>query len=201
SEFLDKVHQMLASAHAALGPLAEHHREYTVRNANVPRLREGGTQLTSREIFGDLLADDHAHAGMKKAIHSKDDVDKLLADTLSGVLPQKKKGGTGPGTTPVPAAPPKPKTEPGNRDIDKLLADLTMSRRPKPAPPPSAGATPAAVVRSPISQPAQAEQPTVPEEEPTDGVRFGQYVLLDRIASGGMAEVWKARMRGVEGFQ
>ncbi|PYQ36139.1 MAG: hypothetical protein DMF57_01005 [Acidobacteria bacterium] len=201
SEFLDKVQQMLASAHAALGPLAEHHREYTVRHANVPRLSEGGTQLTSREIFGDLLADDHAHAGMKKAIHSKDDVDKLLADTLSGVLPQKKKGGTGPGTTPVPAAPPKPKTEPGNRDIDKLLADLTMSRRPKPAPPPSAGATPAAVIKSPISQPAQAEQPTVPEEEPTDGVRFGQYVLLDRIASGGMAEVWEARMRGVEGFQ
>jgi TonB family protein len=199
SEFLGKVQQMLSRA--ASGPLAEHHREYTVRHANVPRLSEGGTQLTSREIFGDLLADDHAHAGMKKAIHSKDDVDKLLADTLSGVLPQKKKGGTGPGTTPEPAAPPKPKTGPGNRDIDKILADLTMTRRPKPATPPSAAATPAAVVNAPISQPAQAPQPPVPEEEPTDGVRFGQYVLLEKIASGGMAEVWKARMRGVEGFQ
>ncbi len=31
--------------------------------------------------------------------------------------------------------------------------------------------------------------------------RFGQYTLLERIAAGGMAEVWKARMRGVEGFQ
>ena len=31
--------------------------------------------------------------------------------------------------------------------------------------------------------------------------QFGQYALLDRIAVGGMAEVWKARMRGVEGFQ
>ena len=30
---------------------------------------------------------------------------------------------------------------------------------------------------------------------------FGQYTLLDRIAVGGMAEVWKARMKGVEGFQ
>ncbi|HSM14490.1 MAG TPA: TonB family protein [Thermoanaerobaculia bacterium] len=30
---------------------------------------------------------------------------------------------------------------------------------------------------------------------------FGQYTLLERIAVGGMAEVWKARMRGVEGFQ
>lgn len=34
-----------------------------------------------------------------------------------------------------------------------------------------------------------------------DGQRFGQYTLLDRIAVGGMAEVWKARMSGVEGFQ
>ncbi len=33
------------------------------------------------------------------------------------------------------------------------------------------------------------------------GERFGQYTLLDKIAAGGMAEVWKARMRGVEGFQ
>ncbi len=30
---------------------------------------------------------------------------------------------------------------------------------------------------------------------------FGQYTLLERIAVGGMAEVWKARMKGVEGFQ
>lgn len=34
-----------------------------------------------------------------------------------------------------------------------------------------------------------------------DGDRFGHYRLLDRIAIGGMAEVWKARMSGVEGFQ
>jgi TonB family protein len=31
--------------------------------------------------------------------------------------------------------------------------------------------------------------------------RFGQYTLLDRIAVGGMAEVWKARSTGIEGFQ
>ena len=33
------------------------------------------------------------------------------------------------------------------------------------------------------------------------GRRFGQYTLLDRIAVGGMAEVWKARSTGIEGFQ
>src|SRR5690606_18195641 len=30
---------------------------------------------------------------------------------------------------------------------------------------------------------------------------FGPYTLLERIAVGGMAELWKARMKGVEGFQ
>ena len=34
-----------------------------------------------------------------------------------------------------------------------------------------------------------------------DGETFGDYTLLDRIAVGGMAEVWRARRRGVEGFQ
>ena len=37
-------------------------------------------------------------------------------------------------------------------------------------------------------------KPAVPEQ-------FGAYTLLDRVALGGMAEVWKARMKGVEGFQ
>ncbi len=47
------------------------------------------------------------------------------------------------------------------------------------------------------TQRIETVRPPVPE-----GPReFGQYTLLERIATGGMAEVWKARMRGVEGFQ
>jgi TonB family protein len=75
------------------------------------------------------------------------------------------------------------------------LEELTRTRRPgkpakaaaaKPAPAPDAAAT----VRIPV--PAEAVQP---------GQKFGQYTLLERIAVGGMAELYKARMRGVEGFQ
>ncbi|MEM6792388.1 MAG: protein kinase [Acidobacteriota bacterium] len=33
------------------------------------------------------------------------------------------------------------------------------------------------------------------------GVPFGDYRLLERVAVGGMAEVWRAQRRGVEGFQ
>ncbi len=49
--------------------------------------------------------------------------------------------------------------------------------------------------------PEKPEPAKAPPEEPTDGTAFGDYTLLDRIAVGGMAEVWRARRRGVEGFQ
>ena len=35
----------------------------------------------------------------------------------------------------------------------------------------------------------------------TGGLRFGKYVLLDRLAVGGMAEIFLARQEGVEGFE
>ena len=72
------------------------------------------------------------------------------------------------------------------------LEELTKTRRPgKPAKAAAAAAVdPAATVRIPVA--AEAVQP---------GQKFGQYTLLERIAVGGMAELYKARMRGVEGFQ
>ena len=156
-DFLSKVHQMLG------------------------RL-EG--QLTSDQIFGDVFEETHAPA--KKPMNSKDDIDKLVETTLSGVM-----------KNPAPA--PKPKTQPGSAELDKLIADLTMTSRPKKVPQVAVQEekVPIAV---PVFSPAPAPPP-VEEEEPTDGVRFGQYVLLEKIATGGMAEVWKARMKGVEGFQ
>src|SRR5207245_1457367 len=132
-------------------------------------------------------------AASKKTMNSRNEVDKLLADTLSGVMKKKE-------VTPPPT---KPKTPPGSAELDKLIADLTMTSRPKrPVPQPIEDKVPISQpVFSPAPAPAPAAAPAVEEEEPTDGTRFGQYVLLEKIATGGMAEVWKARMRGVEGFQ
>ena len=49
---------------------------------------------------------------------------------------------------------------------------------------------------------AEPEPPPRTGDSPTAaGQLFGHYTLLERIAVGGMAEVWKARMDGVAGFQ
>jgi TonB family protein len=185
----------------------------------------GVGQLTSNEIFGDILEESAiAHPASRKPSHPREDVEQMLDRTLAGVMGKKS-----------PAA--KPKTMPGTSDLDKRLQDtlsgLEKSARrtspgttavphpapahpapahpapaPTPIPPPAPKPEPLRPSENvPMSQPVfppaaiAAAVPAIPEEEPTDGIRFGQYVLLEKIATGGMAEVWKARMRGVEGFQ
>src|SRR5437868_744347 len=78
SEFLGKVQQMLG-----------------VRAAS-PATAGG---LTSNEIFGDLLEEGSPSGARKTAMKPKDDVDKMLADTLAGMMPQKK---TSSGQVPTP---------------------------------------------------------------------------------------------------
>ncbi|HEX8169739.1 MAG TPA: TonB family protein [Thermoanaerobaculia bacterium] len=248
TEFLGKVQQMLgvrASA-PAFDP------DMTVRD-EMPVTQ----QLTSSEIFGDLVDDDSKPAKKTMASKPNNDIDKMLADTLSGVRPARKAEPTvavpmppqqppappaaAPAPPPQPAAA-KPRTQSGSTSLDKMLSDtlsgLEKTARkqsgsiprpnvpstppPAPAPPPAAPpqqpnpkfnterlSTSAYVPdRVPVSQPVVPQPPAptpevapFPEDEPSDGTKFGQYVLVEKIATGGMAEVWKARMRGVEGFQ
>jgi TonB family protein len=199
----------------------------------------GGTgdatmQLTSSEIFGDLV-DEEKPAPRKPSTGSRTsgDVDKMLSDTLGGMMPKRRE------SPPTVAAPKPSAASRTSSDIDKMLSD-TLSGLEKtgrrttgggtaaPGRPPAAGAAAApqpdpakterfdtakmqAYVpnrtepdRVPVSQPVLT--PPQPErvfedDEASDGIKFGQYVLIEKIATGGMAEVWKARMRGVEGFQ
>lgn len=108
------------------------------------------------------------------------------------------RGGTSPGTAPArPAAPRAPEPLPFTAPIPA----------PVPAPAPASVAPPdpipAPIGASVVLDPAVTQRIPVFADEGNDqpGERFGQYTLLERIAVGGMAEVWKARMRGVEGFQ
>lgn len=133
--------------------------------------------------------------------------------------------------SPAPLPPPKrSRTEDEDLDallssklnIDRPRPRPTQVATPRPtASPPAASAEPppplaAPTVSSQIVAPAPAAPPSsvasagmatqrisMSELSGSDpkGPAFGQYILLDKIAVGGMAEVWKARMRGVEGFQ
>src|SRR5688572_19238494 len=158
-------------------------------------------QLTSDDIFGDILDERPAQpASIPRKHNTTGDIDKLLADTLGGVMP--KRTATSPGTVA------KPKTA---AELDKILNDSLSGLEkkkvspknephvPSPQPPvtaPGAGQPPPASPFVSIDSASAKDEP-----EPTDGVSFGQYVLLEKIATGGMAEVWKARKRGEEGFQ
>jgi CheY-like chemotaxis protein len=216
-EFLGKVQQMLGLP-AGMPALDD----FTVRATP-------SSGLTSTEIFGDLVDDDKPT--VKKPTASRTgDVDKMLADTLAGMMPSRRKEAAAAPTvvnTPLPQSGPQVKPKTATGDLDKRLSDTlsgieksarrntgsgTAPRPATPAPPPPAEPPNPrfntekmkAYVpdRVPVSQPVLApEPPKVEEEEVVDGVKFGQYVLVEKIATGGMAEVWKARMRGVEGFQ
>jgi TonB family protein len=228
-EFLGKVQQMLGIRGDL--PVLD---DFTVR----PSASNPG--LTSTEIFGDILDDDNKPVA-KKTVSTRTatgDVDKMLADTLSGLMPSRRKEPVSQPVTPPAPAPPRPAPQTGpqqarprtgesSAELDKRLHDTlsgleksarkntgggTAPRPAAPAPEPPPTVPPRfntekmkAYVpdRVPVSQPVftAPEPPKVEEEEVVDGVKFGQYVLIEKIATGGMAEVWKARMRGVEGFQ
>ncbi len=216
SDFLGKVQQMLGIA--ATPPAAAPNPDAVV-HATAP----AAGQLTSNEIFGDLLADDKPAAAAKKNVDVTGDVDKMLESTLAGMMPQRRTSPGVPRPATTPGSEPRPKAQPGAAELDKIVHDtlsgLERAPRPKstppavpetPAPPPQHPIAPAPPIADkvplsspllPKAAPQPDEKPAEEEQEAVDGIRFGQYVLLEKIATGGMAEVWKARMRGVEGFQ
>jgi TonB family protein len=114
-------------------------------------------------------------------------------------------------STAVRKAPPKIMGDFDFSELEELAR--TGVRKPEPARPaePAApvlrpAAPPPPIRRSVLAEPANAAAtqriPVMGLDDLAEpGERFGQYTLLERIAAGGMAEVWKARMRGVEGFQ
>src|SRR5262249_1496659 len=151
----------------------------------------GEHTLTSNEIFGDLLDErSPSLSATRRPMKPTDDVDKLLADTLGGVMPQKKKEAPA-----APPAPPKPKTDfdkalqappPGlEKNARKTVAGATPVPPSQPAPAPP---KPSTITPSPPSSPFNTEKITlaspilaatpapspVDDEEPADGIRFGQ---------------------------
>jgi len=188
----------------------------TGQGAKAARLPAGAaSRLTSTDIFSDLLdelgrdasgpsvkpppARPAASAAAAAAAAPDGEVERRLRDTLSGVRPM---GRAAAPPTPASAAASEPVTRPGAsrastaEDIDRMLSETLRIKIPRskptvPAAAPPAGTTPGSSRRP---EPAEAVAGAGPD-------RFGQYELLERIASGGMAELFRARRTGVEGFQ
>jgi len=163
-------------------------------------------------LSGLLGSSEKPKAAPRKAKPAGGGVDELLSRTLSGLdVTDKPKRTPAPAPPPKPAAtpppaaakpekpapprkatPPPPPPEPPKRPSRELdLSSLDQLAHPKAKEPER---TPDAFSTQRVPVPAALLGKPAPSE-------FGQYTLLERIAVGGMAEVWKARMKGVEGFQ
>jgi TonB family protein len=136
-------------------------------------------------------ADEAGPARRARPTRSSDtDVDEVLRSSLADVLDRK----------PIQ----RPSREPSRTPTAEQLLDDTLSglqvkvRREPPVEPVTV--TPAAPGPPAPSPAAEAAPPAA--AAPLDrGTAFGSYELLEPIATGGMAEVYRARMRGMEGFE
>jgi TonB family protein len=195
----------------------------TDKEAKTVRIPTGA--LTSSDIFSDLLEElgrEATDAGVRPVAKAPappaapvaraadaDEIERRLRDTLSGVT-----GSPKPAPAPRPPSPAVPKAPPPRKTsedaIDRMISEtlkipIPRAKETSPGTPVRADATPSRA----DATPARADQtPTGSRRaEPREAVipegpdRFGQYELLSKIASGGMAEVFRARRTGVEGFQ
>lgn len=93
-----------------------------------------------------------------------------------------------------------PREDTGGASVDELLSqtlsglEVKIPKRERPAAPKPPSRAEESKVEVP--RPASLAKGPLPS-----GTPFGQYQLESLIATGGMAEVFKARMQGVEGFQ
>ena len=104
---------------------------------------------------------------------------------------------------PAPAPPPAPRAAPQAvpPPPPRVEPPAPLPFTPPAAPAPPLASAPVPTGASVVGGLDAAATQRIPVFTDDGGERFGQYTLLERIAIGGMAEVWKARMRGVEGFQ
>lgn len=167
-------------------------------------------KLTSEDLFGEFIeekpqapkaekkegVDDLLHKTLSSISPEKPkktegipkletDIDKKLTETLSGIqIPPKPKK-----TVQIPKEEP-PKVEVEKPKIEEIKPKIEVKEEPK-------------IVEKIIEEVKPKEKPKeeeipVPEEKEE---RFGNYLLIEKLGTGGMAEIYKAKMEGVEGFQ
>src|SRR5262245_26234333 len=195
---------------AALASAAES-TDLASRTVRIPALDISKPQvaLTSSDIFSDVRQEVGGQtaastpAAPGRAMDTEEAVEKRLRDTLSGILNPRP---TPRSETTPPAGPARFSTD---TEIERMISDtlsgIKMGARAKPGtspgtpvPTPAAGTpAPPSFTSAPVSRP----EPSHVSVSTSGPDRFGAYEILERIAAGGMAELYKARRSGVEGFQ
>ncbi len=133
-------------------------------------------------------------------------LEKKLSTTLSGLKAaaagRPASAAAKPVEIPKPPAVAKAPEPPRKPEPYKIPEQPRLEEPPKPQAP---AAAPVAVPAPPPPEPRvevkPAAQPVAEKEAPQEGINFGQYLFLSKIATGGMAELFKAKRKGVEGFE
>ncbi|PWT87509.1 MAG: hypothetical protein C5B54_12240, partial [Acidobacteria bacterium] len=182
----------------------------------------GESVFTSEDLFTDVIASVERELQSQKFIAKEQEasvappaepqkqkeaavpaLEKKIHDTLSGIIKDKPKAEP---AAAKPAAPPVTKpAEPAAKPAPVKPEPLKAKEAPKPEPPkPEIKPDTGAAAKAAPAPPAKAPEamPAVAVAAPTgEGINFGQYLLLSKIATGGMAELFKAKRKGVEGFE
>ncbi|HEY0591920.1 MAG TPA: TonB family protein, partial [Thermoanaerobaculia bacterium] len=172
---------------AAPAPGASHPAPASVPAPEAPPAAEGGPPRALDDEIDLLLSQTLVSLKKKKEAARAESpiakIDKLVEDTLSGIHRSRKHDAS---ATPQPVNEPEP--------VPSAPAEQMSEEKELLAPPPPEPDDVHAA--SPIVEPIEEETATA-----RPGAKFGQFVLREKIATGGMAEIWKAQMHGVEGFE
>ncbi len=156
--------------------------------------------LTSSDIFSDVIKD------VEKAPGTLGDAEKQKEQKQKEKIQESEK--------PVPEISPEPEKQPETKpEPEKPVAEASPEpekqpeTKPEPGPKPEPKSEPAikkqeAEVKSETPEPRKDDAKIkVKKGKRGEGIEYGSYVLLEKVATGGMAELFKAKRRGVQGFQ
>ena len=151
------------------------------------RSGERPARVNVAEAMASLAARAQTPRSGESPVRKISSVDKLLSDTLSGLMPPPKAAAAAPPSRP--------------KEISREVSGETVRMKAAPLPPPVPPAPPPLKRPVDATRPVDVTRPVAASRPASSPGAFGRYQLLEKIGAGGMAEVFKARMRGEQGFE